>query len=124
MSFDDPTLGMHSWTLNEKASQPFFNSRYLFPWRQPSLVGPSDELGSGAEIQLRQNVVDVCVHRPGRDVEPGGDLAVSHSSGDQLGNLRFGQSGSPLQCAFDIRHLGFWAARFRSVTIGEVVGDG
>ena len=74
MSFGDPTLGMHSWTLDEEASQPFFSSRYLFPWRRPSLVGPSDELGSGAEAQLRQDVVDVCLHRPGRDVEPGGDL--------------------------------------------------
>ena len=63
-------------------------------WWRPSLVGPSDELGSGAEIQLRQDVVDVCLHRPGRDVEPGGDLAVSHSSGDQLGNLRFA-TGQP-----------------------------
>ena len=61
------------WTRG--ASQPFFSSRYLFPWRRPSLVGPSDELGSGAEAQLRQDVVDVCLHRPGRDaVEPGGDL--------------------------------------------------
>ena len=86
---------MHSWTLDEEASQPFFSSRYRFPWQQPSLVGPSDELGSGTEIQLPQDVVDVCLHRPGRDVEPGGDLAVGHSSGDQLGNLRFA-TGQPL----------------------------
>ena len=58
-------------------------------------MGPSDELGSGTEIQLPQDVVDVCLHRPGRDVEPGGDLAVGHSSGDQLGNLRFA-TGQPL----------------------------
>ncbi len=95
MSFGDPTLGMHSWTLDEEASQPFFRSRYLVPWQQPSLVGPSDELGSGTEIQLPQDVVDVCLHRPGRDAEPGGDLAVGHSSGDQLGNLRFA-TGQPL----------------------------
>lgn len=34
MSFGDPTLGMHSWTLGEEASQPFF-STVVGPERPP-----------------------------------------------------------------------------------------
>jgi len=39
MSFGDPTLGMHSWTLGEEASQPFFRQAAYRENHPKSVIG-------------------------------------------------------------------------------------
>src|SRR5256714_7564689 len=93
--------------------------RPLAPSVALQALGPGHDLRPRGEAELVQDVLDVALHGPLADHQPGGDLPVGHALRDQLGHLLLarGELGYP-------RQVQLGRARCLAQRVGDRVLDG
>src|SRR5258707_4675887 len=87
--------------------------------RQVVLDGPGGELGASPQVELAQNLADVCLGGPFSDGQLGGNLAVGETARQECDHLLLA-SGEPFRCDVgEHRRWRFGGGRLEALILSE-----